>query len=272
MKNRGSTFLTQGSRSGAASAHAAPAQDAELLSRVSPAPRKPGALSAPTTTFLRWSFPNLAYCKIHPLHLLHTCNTKKGFVKDARSAGHSAQRMSLHIPVPHGTEPSSSATRALGPPSSLLPARQHCCQKLTYFILKLYKCILFLQKQKASIWHTNPQIGCIASLNYLWRIHQGILHRLKHGFDVVAFIWPPPVGCCNLSSLSSPTPCPHWVRHSTPRHAHIYTTQVVSDATGLWRALVIPVPALGSPVLLSTCKVLSFAKFLQMSGMEPCRL
>lgn len=191
MKNRGNTFLIQGSCSGAASAHAAPAQDVELLSRVSPAPCKPGALSAPTTTFLR-CFPTLVYYKIHPIHLLHTCNTKKGIVKGVCSAGHSAGRMSLHIPVLHGAEPSSSATRALGPPSSLLPARQHCCQKLTYFILKLYKCILFLQKQKASIWHTNPQIGCIASLNYLWRIHQGILHRLKHGFDVVAFIWTPP--------------------------------------------------------------------------------
>lgn len=190
MKNRGNTFLTWGSCPGAASDHAAPEQDAELLSRVSPAPRKPGALSAPTTlSFLRWSHPTLVYSKIHPIQLLHTCDTKKGFVKDGCSAGCNTGQMSLHIPVPHGAEPSSSATRAPGPPSSLLTARQHCCQKLTYFILKLYKCILFLQKQKASIWRTNPQIVCFASLNYLWRIHQGILHRLKHGFDVVAFIW-----------------------------------------------------------------------------------
>lgn len=39
-------------------------------------------------------------------------------------------------------------------------------KKLAYFILELYKCILFPQQRKASIWHTNPQIGCIASLNY----------------------------------------------------------------------------------------------------------
>lgn len=41
----------------------------------------------------------------------------------------------------------------------------------------------------ASIWHTNPQIGCNASLNYLQRIHQGIFSCLKHVFDVATFIW-----------------------------------------------------------------------------------
>lgn len=64
----------------------------------------------------------------------------------------------------------SLAVRVLGPLSNSLPAHQHYRQKkikLTYFILELYKCILFPQQEKASIWRTNPQIGCIASLNYL---------------------------------------------------------------------------------------------------------
>lgn len=76
--------------------------------------------------------------------------------------------------------------RRLGP-SPALSQPISITSKINIFDIKMVE--MHPSPSAASIWHTNPQIGCIASLNYLQRIHQGIFSCLKHVFDVVTFIW-----------------------------------------------------------------------------------
>lgn len=72
-------------------------------------------------------------------------------------------------------------------PLQLCPSPSASPSKINIFDIKMVE--MHPSPSATSIWHTNPQIGCIASLNYLQRIHQGIFSCLKHVFDVVTFIW-----------------------------------------------------------------------------------
>lgn len=74
-----------------------------------------------------------------------------------------------------------------GVPLQLSPSLSASPSKITIFDIRTVG--THPSPSAASIWHTNPQIGCVASLNYLQRIHQGIFSCLKRVFDAVTFIW-----------------------------------------------------------------------------------